>query len=74
MTIDQIYPLVADVNQIFLALKLKHKLFTVLDAVSAYLSGPLPPGLQDWLAFCFNGCQYGFRRLPQGFHNSAMIY
>ncbi|KAL2102074.1 hypothetical protein ACEWY4_003835 [Coilia grayii] len=72
--IDKLTPIVPDPSTIFSALRPEHKIFSVLDAVSAYWSIPLAPESQDWTAFTFDGNQYKWTRLPQGLHNSATLY
>ncbi|CAM4712260.1 unnamed protein product [Lepidochelys kempii] len=48
--------------------------FTVIDLSSAFFSIPVHPDSQFLFAFTFDGCQYVWTRLPQGYRESPTIF
>lgn len=52
----------------------KHKWFTCIDLANAFFCLPLAEHVRDFFSFMFNGKQYRYTRLPQGFALSPGIF
>lgn len=50
------------------------KFFSVTDISNAFFSIPVHPDSQFWFAFTFQGKQYTWTRLPQGYCESSTIF
>ncbi|XP_029926020.1 uncharacterized protein LOC115372353 [Myripristis murdjan] len=67
-------PIVPDPHTLLSNIPPDTKWYTVIDLCSAYFSVPLHPDSQYLFAFTYEGQQYTYTRLPQGFlHSPAMF-
>ncbi|XP_029902678.1 uncharacterized protein LOC115355895 [Myripristis murdjan] len=67
-------PVVPDPHTLLSNIPPDTKWYTVIDLCSAYFSVPLHPDSQYLFAFTYEGQQYTYTRLPQGFlHSPAMF-
>uniref|UniRef100_H3A6Q2 ribonuclease H n=1 Tax=Latimeria chalumnae TaxID=7897 RepID=H3A6Q2_LATCH len=67
-------PVVADITQLTTKLQPTFTHFTVLDISNGFWSLPLHSDCQYKFAFSFEGVQYTWNCLPQGFHNSPALF
>lgn len=67
-------PIVPDANSILASLPANSKYYTVIDLCSAYFSIPLHPDSQFLFSFTFEGTQFTWCRLPQGYCESPTLY
>uniref|UniRef100_H3A008 ribonuclease H n=1 Tax=Latimeria chalumnae TaxID=7897 RepID=H3A008_LATCH len=67
-------PIVADLSLLTTTLHPTYSIFTVLDIANGFWSLPHHPDCQYKFAFAFQGTQYTWTCLPQGFHNSPALF
>lgn len=66
-------PVKLDVIKLITAISPKSKFFSVVDLSNPSFAIPLEEGSRARFAFTFQGQQYRFTRLPQGFHSTTSI-
>ncbi|XP_058241270.1 uncharacterized protein LOC131349629 [Hemibagrus wyckioides] len=67
-------PIVPDPHTLLSNIPGNTKWYTVIDLCSAFFSIPLHPDSQHLFAFTYNGQQYTYTRLPQGYCESPSIF
>ncbi|XP_058872909.1 uncharacterized protein LOC131723312 isoform X1 [Acipenser ruthenus] len=50
------------------------KWFSVIDLANAFYSVPIEKGSQEWFAFVFEGKQWTWTRMPQGYTESPAVF
>lgn len=67
-------PIVPDPSTLLNDIRPDGKFFSVIDISNAFFSIPVHPDSQFWFAFTFQGKQYTWTRLPQGYCESPTIF
>uniref|UniRef100_A0A671WVG1 Gag-Pol polyprotein n=1 Tax=Sparus aurata TaxID=8175 RepID=A0A671WVG1_SPAAU len=67
-------PIVPDPHTLLSNIPPETKWYTVIDLCSAFFSVPIHPESQYLFAFTYEGQQYTYSRLPQGFVHSPSIF
>uniref|UniRef100_A0A8C5M0Y9 Gypsy retrotransposon integrase-like protein 1 n=1 Tax=Leptobrachium leishanense TaxID=445787 RepID=A0A8C5M0Y9_9ANUR len=69
-----IAPIVPDITTLLSSIPATHTHFSVIDLKNAFFSIPIHPETALLFAFTFEGTQFTWKRLPQGYVDAPVVY